>query len=123
MTKVIRPEADIITNFVITTKRLKVMKNLIIAFATLLSSNYAAAQLDPKTSQGNTSDTILIPKQPTDKTKIANKGILRRNSMEVGGGKPDPVKKDIKTNEPVPIPNPPAKSRVEAVADTITKKK
>lgn len=99
------------------------MKNLILAFATLLFSNHASAQLEPKTSQGNTSDTVMIPKSPPDKNKIANKGILRRNTLEVGGGKPDPVKKDIKTDEPVPIPTVPPKSRVETVADTITKKK
>lgn len=98
------------------------MKRMIMLFAVFLIGNCGLAQLDPKTSQGNTSDTITTPRQ-RDTTKTANKGILRRNALEVGGGKPDPIKKDIKTDAPVPVPQVPAKSRVEKVADTITKKK
>lgn len=86
--------------------------------------NYASAQMEPKTSQGNASDTVAVPtpRKANDQTTIANKGILKRNTIEAGTGRPDPIKKDIKTNQPIPPLMPQAKSRVEAVVDTITPK-
>lgn len=84
----------------------------------------ATAQMDPKTSQGNASDTVSVPtpRKANDQTTIANKGILKRNTIEAGTGRPDPIKKDINSNQPVPPLMPKAKSRVEAVVDTITVK-
>lgn len=99
------------------------MKKIQITILALAFSTYAIAQIEPKTSQGTT-DTIAAPinTSAADKTKIANKSILKRNTLDAGMGKPDPIKKDIKTNEPVPPPTPTTKSRVEAVTDTITRK-
>lgn len=99
------------------------MKKKILLLMASLAFGFANAQLEPKTSQGKSTDTVIVPvaRKANDKTVIANKSILKRNTLDAGMGRPDPIKKDIHTNEPVPTPIP-AKSRVEAVADTITRK-
>lgn len=92
----------------------------------MLAFTYASAQLEPKTRQLKKDDTIGVQqsrRQPADKTVIANKSILKRNTLESGMGKPTPVKKDIESNNPLPIPVQTEKNRVELVTDTITKKK
>ncbi|UPT70426.1 MAG: hypothetical protein M0D53_15265 [Flavobacterium sp. JAD_PAG50586_2] len=102
------------------------MKKIIMTFAAMLAFTYASAQLEPKTRQLKKDDTIGVQqsrRQPADKTVIANKSILKRNTLESGMGKPSPVKKDIESNNPMPTPVQTEKNRVELVTDTITRKK
>lgn len=102
------------------------MKKIIMTFAAMLAFTYASAQLEPKTRQLKKDDTIGVQqsrRQPADKTVIANKSILKRNTLESGIGKPTPVKKDIESNNPFPTPVQTEKNRVELVTDTITRKK
>ncbi|MCF6131874.1 hypothetical protein [Flavobacterium wongokense] len=100
------------------------MKKIFMAFATTMMFGYASAQMEPKTTTVKKDDTtgVQVLRRPPDKTVIANKSILKRNTLDAGMGKPDPIKKDIHSNEPVPKPAPTTQSRVEAVVDTITPK-
>lgn len=102
------------------------MKKIIMTFAAMLAFTYASAQLEPKTRQIQKDDTTGIQQtrhKPADKTVIANKSLLKRNTLESGTGKPSPVKQDIESNEPIPAPVQTERNRVELVTDTITKKK
>lgn len=102
------------------------MKKIVMTFAAMLAFTYASAQLEPKTTQIKKDDTTGIQQtrhKPADKKVIANKSILKRNTIESGMGKPSPVKKDIESNEPVPTPTQTERNRVELVTDTITRKK
>ena len=74
------------------------MKNLIMTFGACMVFGYATAQLEPKTSQGTTPDTIVSTTKSGDRTNIANKDILKRNTLESGIGKPDNIKRKIPNN-------------------------
>ena len=105
--------------------KIHISKTLTILTA-CMAFGYASAQMEPKTRQLKKDDTTGIQQsrhKPADKTVIANKSILKRNTLESGMGKPSPVKKDIESNEPVPTPVQTERNRVELVVDTITKKK
>ena len=88
------------------------------AFAALLTFGVANAQLEPKTSQGTTPDTIIAPAKSKSPDEIANKGILHRNTIESGAGKPDNIKR--KLNQPA-TPTQPNIPRVKT--DTTTPKR
>lgn len=94
-----------------------VSKKIVMAFAASMVFGYATAQLEPKTNQKQTSDTIAIPQPPKSDDNIANKGILHRNTLEAGSGKPDNIKR--KLNDP-PTPTQPNIPRVKV--DTTTAK-
>ncbi len=81
------------------------MKNIIMAVVATMTFGYASAQLEPKTSQGTTFDTIVKPITNKETTNPANDGILNRNTIESGIGKPGPIKRDIYSNEPVQTPS------------------
>lgn len=74
---------------------------------------YATAQLEPKTSQGTTPDTIVSATKSGDRSSIANKDILKRNTIESGIGKPDNIKRKI--------PN--VSTQTTITTDTIGKKR
>lgn len=102
------------------------MRKIVTTIAACFIFGYASAQLEPKTTQIRKDDTTGIQQsrhRAPDKTVIANKSILKRNTIESGMGKPSPVKRDIESNEPVPAPTQTQKNRVELVTDTITRKK
>jgi hypothetical protein len=84
------------------------MKKILMAFAASMVFGYAAAQLEPKTSQGTAPDTIIAPVTNKSPDEIANKGILHRNTLESGAGKPDNIKRKInkrtKPTDPQIIP-------------------
>lgn len=74
------------------------MKTISVLISTL-AFGYATAQIEPKTSQVKPADTTTVP-VPHNKSddSIANKGILKRNTIESGMGKPESAKrKKIKT--------------------------
>ena len=83
------------------------MKKILIAFTATFSFGYATAQVEPATSQKKTTDTVVIAAPQSD-DDIANKGILHRNTIESGGGKPDNIKRKInkrtKPTDPQIIP-------------------
>jgi hypothetical protein len=99
------------------------MKKILMAFATTMMFGYASAQMEPRTATLKKDDTtgVQVLRRPPDKTVIANKNILKRNILDAGMGKPDPIKRNIKSNEPTPTA-PTTQSRVEVVVDTITPK-
>ena len=75
------------------------MKKIVMIFAACLTFVYASAQLEPKTTQIRSSDTASGPitSQSADRTNIANKDIRKRNTIESGIGKPDNIKRKIRT--------------------------
>jgi hypothetical protein len=73
------------------------MKNIAMAFAAFMVFGCALAQIEPKTSQGTTPDTIITTTKSGDRTNIANKDILKRNTIESGIGKPDNIKRKLPT--------------------------
>ncbi len=81
------------------------MKKILMVFAASMVFGYASAQLEPKTSQGTTFDTIVPPVTNKEVQNPANEGIVKRNTIESGIGKPGPVKRDIYSNEPVKTPS------------------
>lgn len=83
------------------------------ALGACMAFGYATAQLEPKTSQGMASDTVVTAKKSADRTTIANKDILKRNTIESGIGKPDNIKRKI--------PN--ASTQTTITTDTIGKKR
>ena len=88
-------------------------------FAVMMVFGYATAQLEPKTSQRQTSDTINVPVNTSKSDdNIANKGILHRNTLEAGTGKPDNIKR--KLNQ-APTPTQPNIPRVKT--DTVAPKR
>jgi hypothetical protein len=95
-----------------------IMKKILMAFAASMVFGNAAAQLEPKTSQGTTPDTIIAPATNKSPDEIANKGILHRNTLESGAGKPDNIKR--KLNQPS-TPQQPNIPRVKT--DTTTPKR
>jgi hypothetical protein len=76
------------------------MKTAILIFAVCMIFDFATAQIEPKTSQGATPDTIITTSKRGDRTNIANKDILKRNTIESGIGKPDNIKRKIPTAAP-----------------------
>jgi alkyl sulfatase BDS1-like metallo-beta-lactamase superfamily hydrolase len=71
------------------------MKKTAMALAAAMIFGYAAAQVEPQTAQKKTTDTIQIPVNDKSDDNIANKGILHRNTLEAGIGKPDNIKRKI----------------------------
>lgn len=97
---------------------LSVSKNIVMTFAAFMVFGYAAAQVEPVTSQKKTTDTIIVPTEKSD-DNTANKGILHRNTLEAGTGKPDNMKRKLnkktKPTDPQPLP--------KVKVDTTTKKR
>ena len=75
------------------------MKKIIMIFAACLTYGYALAQVEPKTTQIRSLDTASGPltSKSADRTNIANKDIRKRNTIESGIGKPDNIKRKIRT--------------------------
>jgi hypothetical protein len=97
---------------------LQIMKQMLMTLVASMVFGIAAAQLEPKTNQQQTSDTIVPPATNKSPDEIANKGILHRNTIESGVGKPDNIKR--KLNDP-PTPTQPNIPRVKT--DTTTPKR
>ena len=68
------------------------MKKILIILASFVFTT-AVAQLEPKTSQKQTSDSIMLPTPAKSDDNIANKGIIKQNTIESGLGKPDNIKR------------------------------
>lgn len=68
-------------------------------FAACVHFGYALAQPEPKTTQVQPLDTASGPitSKSADRTNIANKDIRKRNTIESGIGKPDNIKRKIRT--------------------------
>lgn len=80
------------------------MKNLLMFCAACLIFTSAAAQLEPKTSQKPVSDTIIPVNTNKSDDNIANKGIIKTNTIESGLGKPDNIKRKLKLPKPTTAP-------------------
>jgi len=80
------------------------MKKILIVVASFIFGN-AIAQLEPKTSQKQVSDSIVLPTPAKSDDNIANKGIIKQNTIESGLGKPDNIKrkkdKPLNTQRPI----------------------
>lgn len=73
-------------------KNEEIMKKILIVLV-LFAFGTAVAQLEPKTSQKQTSDSIVLPTPAKSDDNIANKGIIKQNTIESGLGKPDNIKR------------------------------
>ncbi|MGV3696025.1 hypothetical protein [Flavobacterium sp.] len=91
------------------------MKKILMAFAASMTFGYAAAQMEPKTNQQQKSDTI-VPPATADPESIANKGIIKRNTLEAGSGKPDNIKRKLNV-----LQNPINPKSKKVVLDTLPK--
>lgn len=91
------------------------------AGAATLVFGYANAQLEPKTKQLQSSDTVVVQvnKAKSD-DEIANKSILHRNTLESGTGKPDNIKR--KLYQP-PTPQQPNIPRIKTDTTTVRNKR
>jgi hypothetical protein len=85
------------------------MKKILMAFAATFVFGSVTAQLEPKTSQKQDTDSIALPRPVKSEDNIANRGIIKQNTIESGLGKPDNIKR--KKNKPLP-PQPAIKPRV-----------